>query len=70
MQHLDDLHPLDPHPLDHPVSVARGDVVALASAVDPAAHLGELGNQGRKVFNLRQHGIGRNRFQGAEVVVQ
>jgi len=69
VQDLDDLHSVSAALVDHPITVACGDVVAEACAVDPAAHLREVCDQGRKVLDLRQYGIRRNGVQGAEVVI-
>jgi hypothetical protein len=44
-------------------------VVAQVCAVDASAHFGELGDQGRKALDLRQHGIGSGGIQRAEIVV-
>jgi len=52
MQHLDEFHPFPPHPVDHPIPVARGDVVSQAGPIDAAAHAGEVRDQRCEALDL------------------
>lgn len=55
--------------VDQSVAVSAGDVIAEAGCLDPAAHLGELGDEAREGFDFGEYSVRGGWIERPEVVV-